>query len=137
MKNLKIVFVLIGFILTSTSYAQKPTVVVSDKAGWHKIGEMTADFKADKDELVVLGADKFKSGKIMVKDAPIHIEDMTVYYEDGTSQAVQLKSDFKSGGESRVFDLKNTGAIKKVVFVYSTVPNAGQDKATVELYGMK
>src|SRR5204863_5805506 len=103
-----------------------------------KIGETTADFKAEKDELIVLGADAFKSIKIKVTDAPIHIADLEVYYESGDNESIPLKSDFKAGGESRVIDLKgNTRALKKVVFVYNTVPNSKNDKAHVELYGLK
>jgi hypothetical protein len=118
--------------------AQKPGVVTSDKAGWHKIGETTANLKTEKDEIVVLGADKFKSLKIKVTDAPIHISSMVVYYESGDAQEVNLASDLKAGGESRVIDLKNNDrSLKKVSFVYKTVANSNKDKAHVELYGLK
>jgi hypothetical protein len=118
--------------------AQKPAVMSSDKAGWHKIGEVTADFKTEKDEIVVLGADKFRSLRIKVTDAPIHIASMVVYYESGDTEEIGLKSDLQAGGESRVIDLKgNTRALKKVSFVYKTVGNSKHDKAHVELYGLK
>ena len=143
MKKLLIVLLIPAFM--SAVYAQKPSVtdkkpavVVSDKAGWHKIGETTANFKTDRDELIVLGADKFKSIKIKVTDAPIHISNLEVYYESGDKEDIILKSDFKAGGESRVVDLKgNSRDLKKVVFVYNTVPNAKSEKAHVELYGLK
>ncbi len=137
MKNLKVLFVLIGFVLAGSTYAQKPAVMVSDKAGWHKIGEVTADFKAEKDELVVMGADKFKSIKLYVKDAPMNISDLEIYYEDGSQESVALKNEFKAGGESRVIDIKSAVSIKKVVFTYKSVANSKDEKATVELYGMK
>ena len=137
MKNLKIVFVLIGFVLAGSTYAQKPAIMVSDKAGWHKIGEMTADFKAEKDELVVMGADKFKSIKLFVKDAPMNISDLELYYEDGTQESIALKNEFKAGGESRVIDIKSEVSIKKIVFTYKSIANSKDEKATVELYGMK
>ena len=137
MKNLKVLFVLIGFVLAGLSYAQKPAIMVSDKAGWHKIGEVTADFKAEKDELVVMGADKFKSIKLFVKDAPMNISDLEIYYEDGSQESVALKNEFKAGGESRVIDIKGAVSIKKIVFTYKSIANSKDEKATVELYGMK
>ena len=138
MKKILITFILIAPFFAGVAFSQKPTVVMSDKAGWHKIGEMTADFKAEKDELVVLGADKFKSIKIKVVDAPMHIAALEVYYESGDKEDISLKSDFKAGGESRVIDLKGKDrSLKKVVFVYNTVPNSKHDKAHVELWGLK
>lgn len=141
----KLLIVLFVPVLLNTAYAQKPAitdkkpaVVLSDKAGWHKIGETVANFKSDRDELIVMGADKFKAIKIKVTDAPIHISNLEVYYESGDKENIVLKSDFKAGGESRVVDLKGNGRdLKKVVFVYNTVANAKSDKAHVELYGLK
>jgi hypothetical protein len=137
MKNLKVLFVLIAFVMAGTANAQKPAVMVSDKAGWHKIGEVTASFKSEKDELVVMGADMFKSIKLFVKDAPMNISDLDIYYEDGSQEAVALKNEFKAGGESRVIDIKSTVSIKKIVFTYKSIANSKDEKATVELYGMK
>ena len=137
MKKLKVLFALIAFVMVGSTYAQKPAVMVSDKAGWHKIGEVTANFKAEKDELVVMGADKFKAVKLFVKDAPMNIFDLEIYYEDGTQEAIALKNEFKAGGESRVIDIKSEVSIKKVVFTYKSIENSKDEKATVELYGMK
>jgi len=137
MKNLKGLFVLLALVMVGSTYAQKPAVMVSDKAGWHKIGEVTASFKSEKDELVVMGADMLKSIKLFVKDAPMNISDLDIYYEDGSQEAVALKNEFKAGGESRVIDIKSTVSIKKIVFTYKSVANSKDEKATVELYGMK
>jgi len=137
-KILLIVMLAIAPAFLMKTIAQKPAVMSSDKAGWHKIGEVTASLKTEKDEIMVLGADKFKSIRLKVTDAPIHISSMVIYYETGDPQDVKLASDFKAGGESRVIDLTNADrAIKKVSFVYKTVANANKDKAHVELYGMK
>ena len=85
-----------------------------------------------------MGKDRFKSIQVKVVDAPVHIDDMQVYYEGGSKEDVSLSSDFKPGSESRVIDLKNGSAeLKKVVFIYKTVPNAAADKAHIELWGLK
>lgn len=119
-------------------YAQKPAVVTSEKPGWHKIGEVTANFKVDKDAIVVLGADRFKAIKLKATDAPIHIFDLEVYYESGDKEDIQVRQEMKAGEETRNIDLKGySKELKKVVLVYKTVPNMKEDKAHIELYGLK
>ena len=126
-------------LFINSVYAQKPGVVTSDKAGWHKIGEVTADFKTDRDEIMVMGADKYKAIKLKATDAPIHITDMKVMYEGaGGTEDISVKNEFKAGGESRVINLKHSDvSIKNVSFMYHTVPNAKNEKAHVELWGLK
>lgn len=118
--------------------AQTPAVITSDKAGWHKIGEKTVDFTKDRDEIVVLGNDRFASVKFKVTDAPIDLQDLEVYYESGDKQDIKILFPIKSPGESRVIDL-NGGerSLKKIVFVYKTLPNSKDKKAHVEIWGLK
>jgi hypothetical protein len=85
-----------------------------------------------------LGADRFKSIRVKVKDAPVHIQDMQIYYEGGSKEDVALHSDLNPGSESRVIDLKNNSAeLKKVIFVYKTIANSKADRAEIELWGFK
>ena len=135
----KTLLILLATVLTvGVLHAQKPEVVTNHKAGWHKIGDANVNFKTDKDQFIILGKDRFKSIQVKVVDAPVHIDDMQVYYEGGSKEDVSLSSDFKPGSESRVIDLKNGSAeLKKVVFIYKTVPNGAADKAHIELWGLK
>lgn len=116
----------------------KPGIVLSDKAGWHKIGETSVDFKKDRDEIAVVGADRFAGIKFKVTDASINMLNLEVYFENGMKQDVSVASIIKAGDESRVIDL-NAGErdIKKIVFVYKTLPNQKEEKAHVELWGLK
>ena len=115
-----------------------PAVVATDKAGWTKIGETTANFKMDKDAIAVIGNDHFKSIRLKVTDAGINITDLEVWFEDGTKQDVMVRSEIKAGGETRAIDLKGgSPSIKRVVMLYKTLPNAADEKAHVELYGLK
>lgn len=118
--------------------AQQPAVVISDKTGWHKIGETKVDFTKDRDEVMVMGADKFATMKFKVTDAPIDITDVEIFYESGDNQKVNLGYAIKAPGESRVIDL-NGGErrIKKIVFMYKTIPNYKDKKAHVEIWGNK
>jgi len=119
-------------------HAQKPEVITSNKAGWHKIGNASVDFKTDKDKFIIIGKDRYKALQVKVKDAPVHMESMQVAYEGGKTEDVALKTQFKPGGESRTIELKNGSAeIKNVTFVYHTVNNASNEKAEIELWGLK
>ena len=118
--------------------AQSPAVIVSDKTGWHKIGERTVDFSKDRDEILVMGADKFASIKFKVTDAAIDLIDLEVYYETGDKQDVKVNMPIKLAGESRIIDL-NGGerSLKKIVFVYKTLANSKDKMAHVEIWGLK
>jgi len=133
---------LIVLILIAGSYgkitAQSPAVMVSDKKGWHKIAERTVDFVKDRDEVSVVGADRFSAIKFMVTDAPIDLQDLEVYYESGDKQDIKVHTPVLSGKESRVIEL-NGGerSLKKIVFVYKTLPNRKDKNAHVEIWGLK
>src|SRR4051812_4396105 len=137
MKKVMAIMMLIAAFAVN-AHAQKPAVVVSNKPGWQKIGEITADLKVDKDAIAVLGKDKFKAIQLRVTDAPLQIYDLEVFFENGEKEDIQVRENLKAGGETKTLDLKGgTREIKKVAFIYKTVENANNDKAHVELYGMK
>jgi hypothetical protein len=132
-------FLLAAVLISVTALrAQKVEVVTNDKPGWHKIGETHVDFKTDKDVVKLIGADKFKALQIKAVDAPVHIEDMQVVYENGEPEDIPVRYDFKQGTESRAIDLKGyERKIKEINFVYRTVPNWKGDRAHIEIYGLK
>src|SRR3954470_23607599 len=99
MKKILMVAFLATAGICNTINAQQPAVVVSDKAGWHKIAETTVSFKKELDEVVVLGADKFASIKFKIKDAPIDLVNLDIYFEDGKKQHVDIAMPIKVQGE--------------------------------------
>ena len=136
----KLIFILLAIVGSiGIVSAQSPAVQVSDAAGWHKIGEKTVDFKTERDEISVIGSDRFASIKFKVTEAPINLVSVEVTYEDGDKQDVSIIQDIKSSGESRTFDLKGGAerSIKKITFVYKTLPNSKDEKAHVEIWGLK
>lgn len=135
----KTLFVLLATVFSvSLLHAQQPAVVTKRGAGWHKIGDAKVDFKSDRDKFIVIGADRFKSVKIKVIDAPVRIENMEIQYEGGRKENVYFRTALKPGRESKVIALKNHSAeLKNVTFVYHTIPNSGADRATIELWGRK
>ena len=122
----------------SIASAQTPAVVLSDKTGWHKIGERTVDFKKDRDEVMVMVADRFSALQFKVDEAAIELVSIEVYYESGDKQDLALRTQLIVGESSRVIDLDGGERnLKKVVFVYKTLANAKDEKAHVEMWGLK
>jgi len=138
MKKAAFIFIVMTAFVANAAFAQEPSVMLSDKPGWHKIGEVKANFKMENESISVLGADKFKSILLKVTDASINIEGLQVFYESGDMEEFKVKNELKPGAETRKLDLKGGAQeIKKVTFTYKTVANAADEKAHVELYGLK
>jgi len=135
----KALFILAAAIISASNLkAQKVEVVTNNKPGWHKIGETNVDFKIDKDVVKVWGADNFKAIRIKPTDAPVHIENLQVVYENGEPEDIAIRYDFKAGTESRQIDLAgHERKIKEINFVYRTIPNWKGDHAHVEIWGLK
>src|SRR5436190_19483700 len=85
--------------------AQTPAIVLSDKPGWHKIAERKANYKADHDEIVVLGNDHFKAVKLKVEDNDINLMSFTLYFENGQMQVINVNSVIHKGTESPVTEV--------------------------------
>lgn len=132
------VLMLLGSVVGINTYAQKPAVVISNEAGWHKIGEIAADFDMDTESISVHGADEFAAIKLKVKDAPLNIERLQVFYESGDMEEINVRSQINENAETSVINLKHPDRdIQKVTFTYKTVANSKEEKADVELYGLK
>jgi hypothetical protein len=119
--------------------SQQTAVISSDTSGWYKIGETNVDLKRDRDEIVVLGADQFKSIKLRVINADIDLKDLEIYYENGKKQDVNINKSLKAAGESGVIDLEKgeQRSLEKIVIVYKTLANNLDKKAYVEVWGLK
>jgi hypothetical protein len=138
MKNIIVTLFVVFVTFFNVAHAQKPAVVLSDKPGWHKIGEITASFTRDKESISVLGQDEFKSVKIKTTDAPINIQKVTVNYESGQAQDIEVNQQLTTGAETKVFDLTSPKKdIKNVTFTYKTMPSYKSERAHIELYGYK
>jgi hypothetical protein len=138
MKRSILVLTVLLAALFSSAFAQEPSVMLSDKPGWHKIGEVKADFKMENQSISVLGKDRFQSILLKVTDAPINIVGIQVFNEAGDMEEYDVKNELKAGSETRKIDLKGGAQeIKKITFTYKTLPNQQDEKAHVELYGLK
>ncbi len=122
----------------NTMNAQKLELMTSNKKGWHKIGETTVNFKKESDEIIVLGADRFTSIRFKVTDAPVYVTSLEVFFESGDTQIIKVGYPIKLNGESKTIDLNGGNRnLKKIVMVYKTLPNHKDEKAHVEVWGLK
>ncbi len=137
MRKILLVILLIAASLMHMQ-AQTAAVIANDKDGWHKIAETIVNFDREKDEILILGADRFASIRFKVTDAPVQLIRIEVYYESGDHQNIDVNASISQDAESKVIDL-NGGerSLKKVVFYYKTLPNSADKKAHMELWGMK
>ena len=136
-RKLTILLFLMAGLLSSLS-AQRPKVVLSEKEGWYKIGERKVNFTTDRDDIAILGKDRFSAILFKVKDSPIHLVSATVVYESGDNESLELDFPIASAGESQVINLKGgQRAIKKITLVYKTVANRNDERADIEIWGQK
>ena len=135
---MKKVILIILLSVTARLNAQTAEVITSDNSGWHEIGSKNVDFSRDRDELLVLGANRFSSIKVFVKGAPIELIDLEVYFANGDKQVMQVRNKIEANGETKPLDLRGRESdVKKILFVYKTRPNQKDQKAKVEIWGMK
>src|SRR4051812_26400887 len=120
MKNNIILILFAALFNMNAALAQKPGVVISNKAGWHKIGEVTASLKTETESIIVLGADTFKAIKLKATDASVNLLMLKVYYETGEIEEIPVKSVLNAGEETRAMDLK-VKALKKVTFTHQAL----------------
>jgi hypothetical protein len=105
---------------------------------WQQLGVTVVDFKNEKDDLWVTGADNFRKLKFKVFDAPVNMLNMHVIYENDAFDNIELRFLIPAGGESRVLDL-NGGSrrIRKITFWYRSQKPGFRGKAKVSVWGAK
>lgn len=120
--------------------AQQVTKPRPGAAGtWRLIGQTQANHGADHDAIVVQGPyDTFRKLKFKVTDAPLNMQRMVVTYANGQPDNIDIRQDIPQNGESRVIDLKGSGArhIRRIDFWYDT-KGVLKGKADVTVFGMK
>jgi hypothetical protein len=121
-----------------TACSNKPAIVMSDKPGWQKIAETTVDFTKEHRELEIIGADRFSALQFVVKEAAVQLDSVLIYFENDSIQKVRLNNAIQAGYGSKVIELKGSDtSLRTIGFSYRTLPNRRDEKATVEIWGLK
>jgi hypothetical protein len=109
------------------------------RGAWRLVGHTEAQLTADHDVIVVRGPfDNFRRIKFVVTDAPLRILRMTVTFDGGGTQPIDVRQQIPQGGESRAIDLRGVGtrSIRRIDFWYETV-GVLRGRADVTVFGMK
>lgn len=105
---------------------------------WRMIGERSVKFSSDKDVIKVGGNDWYTKLKIKVVDAPLHIADMIVVFENGEKIDIAIRENIRQGGESRVIDLPGgERRIDRIEFRYRTTGRLRNGTANVIVFGKR
>lgn len=105
---------------------------------WKIIGERSVKFSSDRDVIRVGGNDWYSKLKIKVVDAPLHISNFDVIFENGERFDVAIKEDIRKGGESRVIDLPGRERrIDRIEFRYRTTGKLKGGTANVIVFGRR
>ncbi len=129
-------------VLMVTYFSVHAQKIVSPRTGppgsWRMVGTVVANFTADRDVIVVTGpGDNFRKLKFKVFDAALNLLRMSVVYDNGAPELIEVRQNIPQGGESRVIDLRGgKRSIRKVEFWYDT-KGILRGKAKLQLWGRK
>ena len=116
----------------------KRKVILSDKEGWHKLGEVVVDYKQASQEIKPMGANKFAYVRFKILNAPVSLSTVQIMFDNDEVQDANIGAEISEGGETETIAL--TGGerdIKKVIFNYQGVRSEGDKRARIEVWGMK
>ncbi len=126
--------VITGFTVTSKTANTKNSI--PSPTAWEVLGSRTINYNTDRDVITVTANDHWHSGiYFKVTDAPIKINDMKVYFDNGDKFDVSIRSMIKQNGHSRTITLPGgQRRITKVEFWYETL-GSNRGRATLTLWG--
>ncbi len=128
----------VSLLFAANAYGQKPAILISDKPGWHRIGELTMNLKNDTSEIEVIGADAFSAIRLKASKGSVGLAEMIVHFEEGKSHVVSLYRILKDGEQTESFVLKGgEQALRKISIVGKTMPENVEEKAQIQISGFK
>lgn len=87
---------------------------------WEKIGTQTVQKSSEKDDFRPSSRKSYSALKVMVRKNTVNFNKMTIYFENGQKQDIELRNIIKDGGESRIINLLHKRRIDKIRFEYRT-----------------
>lgn len=129
------------FLLATMAFsvhAQQQDSVEVKNPGWKKLGDVTADFRQNKELVITFDEEKFRAIKFKVTDAPITFEMGTIYYANGEVEHLLINREMDKDQETRPFGLRRPPEnLSKISFRYRVMPNYRHETAHVEIFGLK
>jgi len=126
----------VGLLLMAAA-APRAAMAKDEDKDWQILGEAKVEARGETDEIKV-GSGVFKRIKLQVKGADVEFKKLTVVYENGDPEQVELREKIKRGGETRAINLKGRNrAVKKVILAYKADKGADRDAHVVLLGSSK
>jgi hypothetical protein len=130
-------FIALAIIATQLSFTT-PQSVSSNKVAttaspnaWEVLGSRSVRYGTDHDVISVSSDKWYKGVYFKVTDAPIKINDMKIYFDNGDKFDVSIRGMIKQNGHSRTIELPGGDRrITKVEFSYETM---GSNRGTANL----
>lgn len=134
--NIKLFVTALAALFAMSFQTSTVTTVAETSRPWELLGVKKVNYGLDRDEIDVTAQEGFFTGlKIKVKRSPINMHKLAVHFGNGEVQEIELRENFRAGGESRILDLPgNKRVIRKVVIWYDT-KNLARGKGLVEVWG--
>ena len=122
------------FFTFSTAFQSSKTAI----GPWRFLGDKNVNFSVDRDVLHFSNwGDDVRQLKLKVADGPLKMYSMTVHFDNGSTQSVELRNHFAQGSWSRVIDLDGgLRHLTKIEFVYET-QGFLKGKSRVAVWGRK
>jgi hypothetical protein len=127
----------VGLLLMAVAAAPRAAMANDEEKDWQLLGEAKVEARGETDEIKV-GSGVFKRIKLQVKGADVEFKKLTVVYENGDPEQVDLRDKIKRGGETRAINLKGRNrAVKKVILAYKADKGADRDAHVILLGSSK
>jgi len=115
-------FAIVSVFSLTASFTFSKTPGTNKTGDWFFLEDKKVGFGVDHD-VIHFGnwKDDVRQLKLKITDGPLKMYDMKIYFDNGTTQDVQLRMRFAQGSESRVIDLDGgLRHLKKIEFWYET-----------------
>ncbi|MBL7747728.1 MAG: hypothetical protein JNM19_09900 [Chitinophagaceae bacterium] len=116
-------------VAETTAPVAKPTV--TSPSAWEVLGSRSVRYGTDHDAITVSSEKWYKGIYFKVTDAPIKLNDMKVFFDNGDKFDVSIRGMIRENGHSRTIELPGgVRRITKVEFSYETM---GSNRGTANL----
>ena len=128
----------ISMILALALFAFTPARAADDDKDWKVMGDAQINRKSGTAQIDVGGEEGLaKRIKFEVRGTDVEFKKVTVSYENGDPEEVEMRDEVRRGGRSRAIDLKGGNrVIKKVLIAFKVDKEADRD-ARIILLGHK
>lgn len=131
-------FIAIAVIASQLSFTVIDTPVTTDNTAetvspnaWEVLGSRSVRYGTDRDVISVSSDKWYKGVYFKVTDAPIRLNDMKIYFDNGDKFDVSIRGMIRENGHSRTIELPGGDRrITKVEFSYETM---GSNRGTANL----